>query len=60
MTTQTHPIDVPTSRALISAVILIVGFGVLALAGHVVPRAGWTQGASTGAPETEVVAEWGD
>ena len=60
MTTQAHPIDVPASRGLIAAVILLVGFGVLAFAGHLVPRAGWTQGPSTGAAETEVVAEWGD
>jgi len=60
MTTQTHPIDVPASRALTAALILIVGFCVLVLAGHLVARAGWTQGPSTGAAATQDVAEWGD
>jgi hypothetical protein len=60
MTTQVHPIDVPATRGLIAALILILGFGVFALAGHVIPRAGWTQEPSSGAAATPDVAEWGD
>jgi hypothetical protein len=60
MTTQAQPIDVPAGRGLIAAAILILGFGVFVLGGHLVSRAGWTQESSTGAPMTEPVAEWGD
>jgi hypothetical protein len=55
MTTQTHPIDVPATRALISAFVLIVGFGVLVLTAQFQSRSGSMQ-----APSTEAVAEWGD
>ena len=60
MTTRAQPIDVPASRGLIAAAILILGLGVFAVGGHLVSRAGWTQEPSTGAPVTEPVAEWGD
>ncbi|HET9157887.1 MAG TPA: hypothetical protein VFN91_14540 [Myxococcaceae bacterium] len=42
-TTQTHPIEVRTSRALIAAFIWIIALGVLALVAHVDPPAGWGQ-----------------
>ena len=58
MHTQTHPIDAPVSRSLIAAVVLIVGFGVLAMAVDVHPRTGSMQGFSTEASNT--VAECGD
>ena len=35
MPTQTHPIDVPPSRSLIAAFILIVGLGVLSFVADV-------------------------
>jgi hypothetical protein len=50
MPTQTHPIDVPATRALIAAFILIVGFGVLALTGTVPMQV----------PSTDDVAQFGD
>ena len=59
MTTQTHKIDVPPSRSLIAAFILIVGLGVLALVARVNPPAGWAQ-FPAGGGATEVVAEFGD
>jgi hypothetical protein len=55
MTTQTHPIDVPATRALISAFVLIFGLGVLALTAQFHSPSGSMQ-----VPTTEAVAEWGD
>ena len=59
MTTQTHNIDVPPSRSLIAAVVLIVSLGVLALVARVNPPAGWAQLPPAGG-STEVIAEFGD
>jgi hypothetical protein len=55
MPTETHPIDARPSLSLIAAFMLIVGFGVLALATQV-------QRPSTDATATatEAVAEFGD
>jgi len=59
MPTQTHNIEVPPSRSLIAAFVLIVALGVIALVARVNPPAGWTQFPSGGGA-TEVVAEFGD
>jgi hypothetical protein len=40
MPTQTHPIDVPPSRSLIAAFILIVGLGILSFAADLGLRGG--------------------
>ena len=60
MPTETHPIDARPSISLLAAAILIVGFGVLALAGQFHPRSESTQGSSTDEIATEAVAEFGD
>ena len=58
MTTQTHNLDVPPSRSLIAAFIVIVALGVFALVARVTPPAGWAQlPAAGGATE---IAEFGD
>ena len=59
MNTHPHSIDAQASRGLIAAVVLIVGFGVLALVARIDPPAGWGQLPSPGGA-TEVVAEFGD
>ena len=59
MNTQPHTIDAQASRGLIAAVVLIVGFGVLALVVPIPPPAGWGQLPSSGGA-TQVVAEFGD
>ena len=53
MTTQAQSIDVPASRALIAAVLLIVGLCLLALTGQFLSRAGSTQGSSTDVTATQ-------
>jgi hypothetical protein len=60
MTTHTHPIDARANVSLIAAFILIVGFGVLALATDVRPRSESMQVPSTEGTSTEAVVEWGD
>ena len=61
MNTQPHPIDAQASRGLIAAVVLIVGFGVLALVARIdPPAAGWGQLPSSGGATEVVVAEFGD
>jgi hypothetical protein len=59
MNTQPHTIDARASRGLVAAVVLIVGFGVLALVARIDPPAGWGQLPSSGGA-TEIVAEFGD
>jgi hypothetical protein len=60
MNTHPHPIDAQATRGLIAAVILIVGFGLLALVIRIDPPAGWVDGPSTGAASAATVAAWGD
>jgi hypothetical protein len=59
MNTQPHTIDAQASRGLVAAVVLIVGFGVLALVARIDAPAGWGQLPASGGA-TELVAEWGD
>ena len=55
MTPQTHSIDLPATRALVAAFVLIVSAGVVALAAQLqIPSGSWP------APSTESVAEFGD
>ena len=58
MNTHPHTIDAQATRGLISAVVLIVGFGVLALVARIDPPAGWGQFPPSGGA-TELV-EFGD
>ena len=60
MPTHNSRIDARANVSLIAAFILIVGFGVLALATDVRPRSESMQGSSAEGTATEAVVEWGD
>jgi hypothetical protein len=59
MPTHPHPIDAAASRGLVAAFILIVGFGVLALAGEFRPGNASMQDSSPAPGATRAVAELG-